>query len=72
MSRVYSDLNLPILIIVGGWESCGRDFVIKDIAPPNFAAKDFDITLPGKDDQKARIKDLKDSFKKDFYIDGLD
>lgn len=40
--------------------------------PPNFAAKDFDITLPGKDDQKARIKDLKDSFKKDFYIDGLD
>ncbi len=147
MARICSDLNIPILIIVDGWESSGRGYVIKDLTR-EFAAKNFDVAVPDKDDawddsypfirkfwvnvpkkgnikifdrsfyyklfenlklsdkeiearnssikntekalfddqtiiikfflnidkneQKARIKDLKDSVKKDFYIDGLD
>lgn len=147
MARICSDLNIPILIIVDGWESSGRGFVIKDITR-DFQAKDFDVAVPDKDDawdnsypfirkfwvnipqkgkvkifdrsfyyklfenlslsdkeikarissikntektlfddqtiiikfflnvdkdiQKSRIKELKKSVKKDFYIDGLD
>ena len=147
MARICSDLNIPILIIVDGWESSGRGFVIKDLTR-EFAAKNFDVAVPDnddawddsypfirkfwvnvpkkgnikifdrsfyyklfenldlsdkeiearissikntekalfddqtiiikfflnvdKDEQKSRIKDLKDSIKKDFYIDGLD
>ena len=147
MTRICSDLEIPILIIVDGWESSGRGFVIKDLTR-EFAAKNYDVEVPDKDDlwddsypfirkfwvnipkkgnvkifdrsfyykifenlklsnkeikarissikntekalyddqtiiikfflnidkdvQKARIKDLKDSVKKDFYIDGID
>ncbi|WP_311491582.1 hypothetical protein [uncultured Anaerococcus sp.] len=49
MARICSDLNIPILIIVDGWESSGRGFVIKDLTR-DFAAKDFDVAVPDKDD----------------------
>ena len=49
MARICSDLNIPILIIVDGWESSGRGFVIKDITR-DFQAKDFDVAVPDKDD----------------------
>lgn len=147
LARICSDLEIPILIIVDGWESSGRGFVIKDLTR-EFAAKNYDVEVPDKDDlwddsypfirkfwvnvpkkgyikifdrsfyykifenlklsnkeikarissikntekalyddqtiiikfflnvdkdvQKARIKDLKESVKKDFYIDGFD
>ena len=147
MARIASDLEIPILIIVDGWESSGRGFVIKDLTR-DFAAKNYDVEVPDKDDlwddsypfirkfwvnipkkgnikifdrsfyykifenldlsdkkikarissikntekalyddqtiiikfflnvdkdvQKSRIKDLKESVKKDFYINGVD
>lgn len=49
MARICSDLEIPILIIVDGWESSGRGFVIKDLTR-EFAAKTFDVEVPDKDD----------------------
>ena len=147
LSRICNDLDIPILIIVDGWESSGRGFVIKDLCR-EFAAKNFDVDVFDKDEsyddkfpfirkfwinvpqkgkikifdrsfyykifekknlsdkkiqeridsiksiekalfddqtiilkfflnvdkkeQKKRIEKLEDSFKEDFYIDGLD
>ena len=51
MARICSDLGIPILIIVDGWESSGRGFVIKDLTR-DFAAKDFDVAVPDKDDSR--------------------
>lgn len=147
LSRICNDLDIPILIIVDGWESSGRGFVIKDLCR-EFAAKNFDVDVFDKDEsyddnypfirkfwinvpqkgkikifdrsfyykifekknlsdkkiqkridsiksiekslfddqtiilkfflnvdkkeQKKRIEKLEDSFKEDFYLDGLD
>lgn len=49
MARICSDLDVPILIMVDGWESSGRGYVIKDLTR-EFAAKDFDVEVPDKDD----------------------
>ena len=49
MARICSDLDIPILIMVDGWESSGRGYVIKDLTR-EFAAKDFDVEVPDKDD----------------------
>lgn len=49
MTRICSDLEIPILIIVDGWESSGRGFVIKDLTR-EFAAKTFDVEVPDTDD----------------------
>lgn len=49
MTRICSDLDIPILIIVDGWENSGRGYVIKDLTR-DFAAKNFDVEVPDKDD----------------------
>lgn len=49
LSRICNDLNIPILIIVDGWESSGRGFVIKDLCR-EFAAKNFDVDVFDKDE----------------------
>lgn len=49
LARICSDLDIPILIIVDGWESSGRGFVIKDLTR-EFAAKNYDVEVPDKDD----------------------
>jgi len=51
MARICSDLDVPILIMVDGWESYGRGYVIKDLTR-EFAAKDFDVEVPDKDDAR--------------------
>ena len=51
MARICSDLDVPILIMVDGWESSGRGYVIKDLTR-EFAAKDFDVEVPDKDDAR--------------------
>ena len=136
VARICNDLDIPILIIVDGWESSGRGFVIKDLCR-DFAAKNFDVEVFDKDEsyddkypfirkfwinvpekgrikifdrsfyyqiqkridsiksiekalfddqtiilkfflnidkkeQEKRIEKLENSFKEDFYIDGLD
>ncbi|WP_311537724.1 hypothetical protein [uncultured Anaerococcus sp.] len=147
MARICSNLDIPMLIIVDGWESSGRGYVIKELVS-ELAAKNYDVEvfdkeealddtypfirkfwinipkkghikvfdrsfyykifenldLSGKEiqkridsikkvekalfddqtiilkfflnvdekEQKKRIKILKESVKKDFYIDGLD
>lgn len=42
IARIANDLGIPILIIVDGWESSGRGYVIKDLTR-EFAAKKFDV-----------------------------
>ena len=49
LSRICNDLDIPILIIVDGWESSGRGFVIKDLCR-EFAAKNFDVDVFDKDE----------------------
>ena len=49
VSRICNDLDIPILIIVDGWESSGRGFVIKDLCR-DFAAKNFDVEVFDKDE----------------------
>ena len=41
MARICSDLNIPILIIVDGWESSGRGYVIKDLTREYAATSKF-------------------------------
>lgn len=49
VARICNDLDIPILIIVDGWESSGRGFVIKDLCR-DFAAKNFDVEVFDKDE----------------------
>lgn len=49
VARICNDLEIPILIIVDGWESSGRGFVIKDLCR-DFAAKNFDVEVFDKDE----------------------
>ena len=63
LSRICNDLNIPILIIVDGWESSGRGFVIKDLCR-EFAAKNFDVDVFDKDESY----DDKFPFIRKFWI----
>ncbi|EGC83595.1 hypothetical protein [Anaerococcus hydrogenalis] len=49
LARICNDLDIPILIIVDGWESSGRGYVIKDLCR-EFAAKNFDVEVFDKDE----------------------
>ena len=49
VARICNDLDIPILIIVDGWESSGRGYVIKDLCR-DFAAKNFDVEVFDKDE----------------------
>ena len=64
LSRICNDLDIPILIIVDGWESSGRGFVIKDLCR-EFAAKNFDVDVFDKDESF----DDKYPFIRKFWID---
>lgn len=63
LSRICNDLDIPILIIVDGWESSGRGFVIKDLCR-EFAAKNFDVDVFDKDESY----DDKFPFIRKFWI----
>lgn len=63
VSRICNDLDIPILIIVDGWESSGRGFVIKDLCR-EFAAKNFDVDVFDKDESY----DDKFPFIRKFWI----
>lgn len=63
MTRVCSDLDIPILIIVDGWESSGRGYVIKDLTR-EFAAKNYDVDVFDKDDNE----DMSYPFIRKFWI----
>lgn len=63
VSRICNDLDIPILIIVDGWESSGRGFVIKDLCR-DFAAKNFDVEVFDKDESY----DDKYPFIRKFWI----
>lgn len=49
VARICNDLSIPILIIVDGWESSGRGYVIKDLTR-EFAAKNYDVEVFDKDE----------------------
>lgn len=49
LCRICNDLEIPILIIVDGWESSGRGYVIKDLTR-DLAAKNFDVEIFDKDE----------------------
>lgn len=63
VARICNDLDIPILIIVDGWESSGRGFVIKDLCR-DFAAKNFDVEVFDKDESY----DDKYPFIRKFWI----
>ena len=63
VARICNDLEIPILIIVDGWESSGRGFVIKDLCR-DFAAKNFDVEVFDKDESY----DDKYPFIRKFWI----
>lgn len=65
LSRICNDLDIPILIIVDGWESSGRGFVIKDLCR-EFAAKNFDVDVFDKDESY----DDKFPFIRKFWINA--
>ena len=64
LARICNDLDIPILIIVDGWESSGRGYVIKDLCR-EFAAKNFDVEVFDKDESF----DDKYPFIRKFWID---
>lgn len=49
MARICSDLDIPMLIIVDGWESSGRGYVIKDLVS-ELAAKNYDVEVFDKEE----------------------
>ncbi len=63
VARICNDLEIPILIIVDGWESSGRGYVIKDLCR-DFAAKNFDVEVFDKDESY----DDKYPFIRKFWI----
>lgn len=54
LARICNDLSIPILIIVDGWESSGRGFVIKDLTR-ELAAKNYDVEVLDKDESQDKL-----------------
>ncbi|MDO4662455.1 MAG: hypothetical protein Q4B36_04990 [Tissierellia bacterium] len=63
VARICNDLSIPILIIVDGWESSGRGYVIKDLKR-ELIAKKFDVEVLDKDEKL----DKKYPFIRKFWI----
>ena len=51
VARICNDLSIPIMIIVDGWESSGRGYVIKDLTR-ELAAKNYDVEVFDKDESE--------------------
>ncbi|MSS77865.1 hypothetical protein FYJ26_05455 [Anaerococcus sp. WCA-380-WT-2B] len=54
VARICNDFSIPILIIVDGWESSGRGYVIKDLTR-EFAAKNYDVEVFDKDEREDNL-----------------